>query len=165
MPDTPDYRPMWTELGLDLDKHDALLGVLGQLYADTYLSQDNRPEAMGYFDFVMGEVHGLRIKELIDAKAAGRIVVGSFCVFVPEELVLAVASRGARRHALQLFLAHESRVRSLRPRGDPRGRFLQIGIGPEQGFRHSLSPPSSKASSDRVAAGASPRPPDGLPAG
>lgn len=90
MPETPDYRPMWTELGLDLDKHDALLGVLGQLYADTYLSQDNRPEAMGYFDFVMGEVHGLRIKELMDAKAAGRIVVGSFCVFVPEELVLAV---------------------------------------------------------------------------
>lgn len=38
----------------------------------------------------MSEVHGLRIKELVDAKAAGKIVVGSFCVFVPEELVLAV---------------------------------------------------------------------------
>jgi benzoyl-CoA reductase/2-hydroxyglutaryl-CoA dehydratase subunit BcrC/BadD/HgdB len=90
MPDTPDYRPMWTELGLDLAKHDALLGVLGQLYADTYLAQPDRPEAMAYFDFVMGEVHGLRIQELVDARAAGRIVVGAFCVFVPEELVLAV---------------------------------------------------------------------------
>ena len=45
---------------------------------------------MGYFDFVMSEVHGLRIKELMDARAEGRIVVGSFCVFVPEELILAV---------------------------------------------------------------------------
>jgi hypothetical protein len=38
---------------------------------------------MRYLDFVMGEVHGLRIKELVDAKAAGGIVVGAFCVFVP----------------------------------------------------------------------------------
>ena len=80
---------MWAELGLDLEKHDALLGVLGDLYTDVYLAQKNRPEGMGYFDFVMSEVHGLRIKELVDAKAAGKIVVGSFCVFVPEELVLA----------------------------------------------------------------------------
>ena len=45
---------------------------------------------MKYFDFVMSEVHGLRIKELVDAKAQGRKVIGSYCVFVPEELVLAV---------------------------------------------------------------------------
>ncbi|MEE4271445.1 MAG: double-cubane-cluster-containing anaerobic reductase [Thermoanaerobaculales bacterium] len=89
MTNAPDYRPMWTELGLDLDNHDALLNALGQLYTDTYLSQANRPEGMGYFDFVMGEVHGLRIKELVDARAQGKIVVGAFCVFVPEELVLA----------------------------------------------------------------------------
>ncbi len=85
-----DYRPMWTELGLDLEKHDALLAVLGQAYQDVYLSQENRPEGMGYFDFVMSEVHGLRIQELMNAKKEGRIVVGSFCVFVPEELILAV---------------------------------------------------------------------------
>ena len=90
MTDTVNYRPMWAGLGLNLEKHDALLSVLGQAYADLFLTQKNRPESMGYFDFVMGEVHGLRIKELSDAKAAGRIVVGSFCVFVPEELVLAV---------------------------------------------------------------------------
>jgi len=89
MTEATDYRPMWAELGLDLEKHDALLGVLGQVYTDIYLAQKNRPKGMGYFDFVMSEVHGLRIKELVDAKAAGKIVVGSFCVFVPEELVLA----------------------------------------------------------------------------
>lgn len=85
-----DYHPMWAELGLDLAKHDALLVVLAQLYQQTFLTQPNRPRGMGYFDFVMSEVHGLRIRELLDAKAAGRRVVGSFCVYVPEELILAV---------------------------------------------------------------------------
>lgn len=44
---------------------------------------------MGYIDFVMSEVHGLRIKELLDEKKAGRKIIGSYCIFVPEEIVLA----------------------------------------------------------------------------
>ena len=84
-----DYREMWKGLGLDLAAHDALLGVLGKGYQDIYLAQKNRPAGMGYFDFVISEVHGLRIKELIDGKAVGRKVIGSFCVFVPEEIVRA----------------------------------------------------------------------------
>ena len=81
---------MWEKLGLDLDAHDALLEMLGQLYAQTFMSQRNRPKGMEYFDFVMSEVHGLRVKEIVDAKKEGRKVFGSFCVFVPEEIVLAV---------------------------------------------------------------------------
>lgn len=84
-----DYIKMWEDLGLDLAAHDMLLSVLGKGYQDIYLSQKGRPEGMGYFDFVMSEVHGLRVKELMDEKAAGRKVVGSFCVFVPEEIVRA----------------------------------------------------------------------------
>ena len=84
-----DYIQMWSDLGLDLDAHDALLGVLGEGYQQIFLSQKNRPETMAYFDFVMSEVHGLRIKELVDEKATGRKIVGSYCVFVPEEIVLA----------------------------------------------------------------------------
>ncbi|MCB2215272.1 double-cubane-cluster-containing anaerobic reductase [Desulfofustis glycolicus] len=84
-----DYQTMWTDLGLDLTSHDALLNVLGTAYRDIYLAQENRPETMAYFDFVMSEVHGLRIKELLDEKAAGRKIIGSYCVFVPEEMVLA----------------------------------------------------------------------------
>ncbi len=85
-----DYRQMWTDLGLDLEMHDALLGALGTMYQETFLTQKDRPEGMGYFDFVMSEVHGLRIKELVDAQAQGRKVVGSFCTFVPEEIVVAL---------------------------------------------------------------------------
>lgn len=83
------YRTMWENLGLDLEKHDMLLNVLGTLYTDTFLSQKHRAEGMDYFDFVMSEVHGLRIEELIKEQQQNRKIVGSFCVFVPEEIVLA----------------------------------------------------------------------------
>ncbi len=84
-----NYRPMWKTLGLDLEAHDILLDTLGKAYTDIYMAQANRPGGMSYFDFVMSEVHGLRIKELMDEKEAGRKIIGSYCVFVPEEIVLA----------------------------------------------------------------------------
>ncbi|BCL62615.1 3-hydroxyacyl-ACP dehydratase [Desulfomarina profundi] len=84
-----DYKSMWMELGLDLDGHDALLNVLAQAYNDIFLSQKDRPETMSYFDFVMSEVHGLRIRELLEEKKTGRKIIGSYCVFVPEEIALA----------------------------------------------------------------------------
>ncbi len=85
-----DYRAMWAELGLDLEAHDRLLAGLGKAYSDLFLAQPNRPDGMKYFDFVMSEVHGLRVKELLDAKAQGRKIIGSYCTFVPEELILAL---------------------------------------------------------------------------
>jgi benzoyl-CoA reductase/2-hydroxyglutaryl-CoA dehydratase subunit BcrC/BadD/HgdB len=85
-----DYREMWSGLGLDLQTHDAVLEIVGKMYGEVYMSQKNRPKGMEYFDFVMSEIHGLRIKELMDAKAEGRKIIGTFCVFVPEELILAV---------------------------------------------------------------------------
>ncbi len=84
-----DYTQMWEELGLDLEAHDALLKVLGRFYGDIYLSQKGRLKGAEYLDFVLSEVHGLRIKELQEAKAQGKKVVGTFCIFVPEELVWA----------------------------------------------------------------------------
>ncbi|HOI93882.1 MAG TPA: double-cubane-cluster-containing anaerobic reductase [Syntrophobacter fumaroxidans] len=84
-----DHESMWERLNLDLDAHAALLEVLGKFYGDIYMSQTGRLKGMEYLDFVLSEVHGLRIKELQDAKAGGKKVIGTFCVFVPEELVLA----------------------------------------------------------------------------
>ena len=84
------HREMWEKLNLDLDAHDALLAVLGKFYGDIYMSQENRLKGAEYLDFVLSEVHGLRIREIQDAKAEGRKVVGSFCVFVPEEITLAL---------------------------------------------------------------------------
>ena len=83
------YDAMWEKLNLDLEAHAGLLQVLGKFYGDIYMSQQGRLRGMEYLDFVLTEVHGLRIKELQDAKASGKKVVGTFCVFVPEEIVLA----------------------------------------------------------------------------
>jgi benzoyl-CoA reductase/2-hydroxyglutaryl-CoA dehydratase subunit BcrC/BadD/HgdB len=83
------YDQMWKDLGLNLDAHNMLLQVLGKGYQDILLSQSDRPQGMDYFNFVMSEVHGLRIKELVDGKKDGHKVIGSFCVFVPEEIVRA----------------------------------------------------------------------------
>lgn len=86
------HKAMWERLDLDLEAHDALLGVLGKFYGDIFLSQEGRLAGAEYLDFVLSEVHGLRIKEILDAKAAGAKVVGTFCVFVPEELTLAAGA-------------------------------------------------------------------------
>jgi hypothetical protein len=55
--------------------HDIVLEILGNAYQDVFLSQKNRSKGMEYFDFVMSKIHGLRIKELMDAKAEGRKVM------------------------------------------------------------------------------------------
>lgn len=84
------YVEMWKNLGLDLKAHDQLMQVLGKFYQDIYLSQENRPAGMDYFNFVMSEVHGLRIKELMNKKEQGKKIFGSYCIFVPEEMILSV---------------------------------------------------------------------------
>jgi len=84
------YQKMWEGLGINIPAHDQLMAALGQVYPDIYLAQKNRPVAMGLFDTFIGEIHGARVQELLDAQAQGRKVIGSFCVFVPEELILAV---------------------------------------------------------------------------
>ncbi len=81
---------MWKDLGLNLEGHNQLLAVLGKAYKDIYMSQENRPKAMQYLDFVISEVHGLRVKELMEEKRKENKVIGTFCVYVPEELILAV---------------------------------------------------------------------------
>ena len=66
------YVEMWKNLGMDIEKHNQLLNILGQYYNAVYLSQKNRPKKMDYFDFVVSEIHGLRIKELNDQRANGK---------------------------------------------------------------------------------------------
>jgi len=84
-----DYRDMWKNLNVDLEKHDLLCEILPELYGETYLTQENRPEGMNYFNYVVAEVHGARIQELEEHKKNGRKIIGTFCVFVPDEVILA----------------------------------------------------------------------------
>ena len=84
-----DYTEMWRGLGMDIKAHEGLLQALGKGYSDIFLSQKNRPAGMGYLDFVMSEIHGLRIEELMHARQQGRKVIGTFCLYVPEEILIA----------------------------------------------------------------------------
>ena len=84
-----NYVEMWKDLGMDLETHDALCQVLPTAFGDVYLSQENRPEGMGFWDFVVSEIHGIRPSELIAAQKKGQKVFGTFCVYVPDEVVIA----------------------------------------------------------------------------
>lgn len=80
---------MWASLGMDLKTHDQLCAVLPTAFGDIYLSQENRPENMAFYDFVVSDIHGIRPAELIELQKAGGKVFGTFCVFVPDEIVVA----------------------------------------------------------------------------
>jgi len=84
-----DYHQMWKDLGMNVEMHDQLCAVLPQAFGDVFLSQENRPEKMDYFDFVVSEIHGVRPAELVEFQKKGGKVFGTFCVYVPDEIVFA----------------------------------------------------------------------------
>ena len=87
-----DYQKMWKDLGMDLEKHDQLCEILPQTFDDVYLTQENRPEGMNYFNFVVAEIHGVRPMELIEHQKKGGKVFGTFCVYVPDEIIFAAGA-------------------------------------------------------------------------
>ena len=89
---TDDNLQMWEELGIDLKPHQTLMNMLGPIYQEIYLSQENRPKGMGFYDMVVGDIHGIRVKELREHAKEGGKVVATYCVFVPEEMVWAVGA-------------------------------------------------------------------------
>ena len=89
---TTDNREMWRELGIDLKQHDLLMNALPPVYKEMYLSQKNRPKGMEFFDFVVGDIHGIRVRELRQHAKDGGKVVATYCVFVPDEIILAAGA-------------------------------------------------------------------------
>ena len=87
-----DYRQMWADIGVNLEAHDGLLEVLPPLFGDVIVSQDNRPARMAYFDSFFAEIHGRRIWELVQQQKQGKKVVGAFCTYVPEEILMALGA-------------------------------------------------------------------------
>jgi len=74
---------------MNVDKHDLLCEALPDAFGGIYLSQEKRPEGMNYFNFVVAEIHGVRPTELLEHQARGGKVFGTFCVYVPDEVVFA----------------------------------------------------------------------------
>ena len=84
-----DYEKMWEDLGMDVKNHDNLCQVLPTAVGDVFMTQENRPKAMDFWDMVIAEVHGIRPAELIEEQKNGRKVFGTFCVYGPDEVIIA----------------------------------------------------------------------------
>lgn len=87
-----DNRELWKILNVNLEKHDEFLAPLPQGIKELFINRPNRPKAMSYFDMVLGDVHGIRVKELYEKKQQGAKVFATFCVYVPEEIIVATGS-------------------------------------------------------------------------
>jgi benzoyl-CoA reductase/2-hydroxyglutaryl-CoA dehydratase subunit BcrC/BadD/HgdB len=84
------YEKMWQDIGLDVPLHKELLESINKSFNATVGAQKNRPQGMKYFDQVLHESHSGRVAELIENKAKGNKTVGTFCIYVPDEIVMAV---------------------------------------------------------------------------
>lgn len=84
-----NHEKMWQELGLDVPLHKELIASINKVFHATVAVQKRRPEAMEYFDHVLHESHGGRIAELIEARKNGKKFIGTFCIYVPDEIAMA----------------------------------------------------------------------------
>lgn len=83
------YPEMWESLDMDIERFDKARQMLGEVYGKMFVAQTNRPKKMAYFDDMISEIFGRRIQEMLDVKKEGRPLVGTFCVYIPEEVVVA----------------------------------------------------------------------------
>lgn len=80
------------ELGLDLELHHRIFDAVERTFRRTVLAQKNRPARMAYFDGVILGVHSDRVREIAGRRAAGDKLIGTFCIYVPEEIILALGA-------------------------------------------------------------------------
>lgn len=85
-----DFRNLWQELGLDLERHDRLISTQAKLFNKVFPTQKNRPRAMEMFDHAFHASHGERVAELWEHRKQGGKAIGTFCIYVPDEIALAV---------------------------------------------------------------------------
>ena len=78
---------LWAELDMDVERFKNIPPVLTEAFKNIFLSQTNRPKTMAYFDDMVKNIFTGRIREMVDAKGEGRPVIGTFCVYVPEEII------------------------------------------------------------------------------
>lgn len=87
--DSKELHNMWTDLGMNVELHDRFLDNGHRLHQRNFLWQKNRPMAMKLFDTALHDSHGQRVKEIIDYRSAGGKSIGSFCIYVPDEITMA----------------------------------------------------------------------------
>ncbi len=84
-----DFRQLWSEIGVDLELHDQLLASLDRVFTHTHLWQENRPASMSLFDKAFHDSHAGRVAEIASYRRNGGKSIGTFCIYVPDEIALA----------------------------------------------------------------------------
>lgn len=82
-------RELLAELGVDLELHDQLIAHNTALHGRTFGAQSGRPKAMRLFDEAIHASHGSRVSEIHAYRKAGGKSIGTFCIYVPDEIALA----------------------------------------------------------------------------
>ena len=83
-----EHRKLLSEINVDVDRHAKMMNMGLESYRAQFMSQKNRPEGMKYFDWFMSEIQGQRIAEINELKKQKKPAVGTFCIFVPEEIIV-----------------------------------------------------------------------------
>jgi benzoyl-CoA reductase/2-hydroxyglutaryl-CoA dehydratase subunit BcrC/BadD/HgdB len=81
------HKELLADIGVDVERHAKMMGMGLEAYKAQFMSQTNRPKGMEYFDWFMSEIQGQRIAEINKLRAEKKPAVGTFCIFVPEEIV------------------------------------------------------------------------------
>lgn len=82
------HKDLLGSIGVDVERHAKMMAMGLDAYKTQFMSQPNRPKAMAYFDWFMSEIQGQRIAEINALRAEKKPAVGTFCIFVPEEIVV-----------------------------------------------------------------------------
>jgi benzoyl-CoA reductase/2-hydroxyglutaryl-CoA dehydratase subunit BcrC/BadD/HgdB len=86
----PEDEALWRELGLDVEFHAKVIDSIHANFERQVTSRPDRPAGMAYFDGVIRGAHGARVREIMARRDAGDKFVGTFCVYVLEEILLAL---------------------------------------------------------------------------
>lgn len=84
-----DFSKMLSDLEVDVPLHDGLMKSLSDLHEKTHLAQKNRPGAMNLFDEAFHASHSGRVAQILDYRNKGGKSIGTFCIYVPDEIALA----------------------------------------------------------------------------
>jgi benzoyl-CoA reductase/2-hydroxyglutaryl-CoA dehydratase subunit BcrC/BadD/HgdB len=84
-----DIRQVWAELEVNLDLHDQLLASMAKSHEKTHLWQKNRPKGIKFFDHALHASHAERVAEIQTFRKGGGKSIGTFCIYVPDEIALA----------------------------------------------------------------------------
>lgn len=87
--DSKQLHDIWAELNMDVKLHDQLLENSRKIHSRNFLWQKNRPETMKAFDRALHDSHGQRVAEVIEYRKAGGKSIGSFCIYLPDEISMA----------------------------------------------------------------------------